>query len=92
MRTRDVSRFDAYFKAGEDEPTFTLLARDRMAPGIIKQWAYTRERLIVMGLKPEADREVIAEARKIARDMEDWYRENRADEISLVDDKLKFNP
>lgn len=91
MQTKDVSKFDAYFKAAEDEPTFTLLARDRAAPTLVKNWAYTRERWIAMGWKPEADRAVVAEARRIAREMEAWYADHRDTSAdSKVDSKLTF--
>jgi hypothetical protein len=34
--------FDAYSKAETDEPFFTLLARDPVAPPLIEAWAYLR--------------------------------------------------
>lgn len=38
----EPSEFDAYQKAQSDEPFFTLLARDPMAPSLIEAWAYLR--------------------------------------------------
>lgn len=38
----DPSQFDAYSKAEENEPVFTLLARDPIAPPLIEAWAYLR--------------------------------------------------
>jgi hypothetical protein len=38
----DPSEFDAYSKAEVDEPSFTLLARDPIAPSLIEAWAYLR--------------------------------------------------
>jgi hypothetical protein len=38
----DPSQFDAYAKAEADEPFFTLLARDPVAPPLIEAWAYLR--------------------------------------------------
>jgi hypothetical protein len=38
----DPSQFDAYSKAEPDEPVFTLLARDPVAPPLIEAWAYLR--------------------------------------------------
>jgi hypothetical protein len=38
----EPSQFDAYQKAAEDEPVFTLLARDPIAPPLIEAWAYLR--------------------------------------------------
>lgn len=40
---------DCYHKAEEGEPTFTLLARDPVAPNIVKLWAALR-----IGDLPEA--------------------------------------
>jgi hypothetical protein len=43
MSTKDdPSQFDAYAKAEADEPVFTLLGRDPMAPSLIEAWAYLR--------------------------------------------------
>jgi hypothetical protein len=38
----EPSQFDAYSKAEADEPSFTLLARDPIAPSLIEAWAYLR--------------------------------------------------
>jgi hypothetical protein len=38
----DPGEFDAYAKAESDEPSFTLLARDPVAPALIEAWAYLR--------------------------------------------------
>jgi hypothetical protein len=38
----EPSQFDAYAKAESDEPSFTLLARDPVAPALIEAWAYLR--------------------------------------------------
>ena len=38
----DPSQLDAYSKAETDEPFFTLLGRDPMAPALIEAWAYLR--------------------------------------------------
>jgi hypothetical protein len=46
---------------------------------MVKQWAYERERDIATGRKPESDRPMIKEARKIAKAMEEWYNEHRAE-------------
>jgi hypothetical protein len=64
--------YDAYQIAMPDEPMFTLLARDSSAPGMVRQWAYERERAIATGLKPEADRAMVEEARAIADAMQRW--------------------
>jgi hypothetical protein len=72
------SKFDGWLKAEPDEPTFTLLARDRRASEMVKQWAYERERDVVTGRKPQGDMEQVREARRIARLMERWYEERQA--------------
>jgi hypothetical protein len=38
----EPSQFDAYSKAESDEPSFTLLGRDPIAPSLIEAWAYLR--------------------------------------------------
>jgi hypothetical protein len=38
----EPSQFDAYSKAEADEPVFTLLGRDPVAPALIEAWAYLR--------------------------------------------------
>lgn len=38
----EPSQFDAYSKAEADEPSFTLLGRDPIAPSLIEAWAYLR--------------------------------------------------
>jgi hypothetical protein len=38
----EPSQFDAYSKAETDEPFFTLLARDPIAPSLVEAWAYLR--------------------------------------------------
>lgn len=72
-----ISKFDGWAKAEPGEPTFTLLARDWRAPNFVKQWAYERERDIAQGRKPETDREMVTEARKVAKAMVEWYEEHR---------------
>lgn len=76
-----TSKFDAWEKAENDEPTFTLLARDRRAPWFVLQWAYERERDIATGKKPESDREQVVEARRIAKAMQEWHHDYRGDRI-----------
>lgn len=54
-----------YDKAGMDEPLFVLRAQDKLAAGIVRQWADLAEQ---GGTKPE----VVAEARQCADEMEAW--------------------
>ena len=57
--------FDCYANAAPDEPMFVLLARDRHAPTLVREWARKRE---VEG----EDAAKIAEARSCADAMEAW--------------------
>lgn len=61
------------------EPSFTLLARDRSAPSMVRQWAFEREREIKNGTKPKGDIVQIENARKIATEMERWREDNEGE-------------
>ena len=61
--------FDCYHEAGDDEPMFVLLARDRQAPALVERWAYIREYL---GTTAPAK---IAEARACAQAMRAYQKE-----------------
>lgn len=89
MTTKQLSLFDCYDRALPDEPTFTLLARDKSAPHMIRQWAYERERQITTGEAPESDREKVEEARNVATGMQVWRLANQGAwrEPSAVQDK-----
>ncbi len=58
-------KFDCYDKAEQDEPMFVLLARDPLAPVLVRIWATLREQL-------HGDAEKIAEGRQCADDMDTW--------------------
>lgn len=58
-------KYDCYEAADDDEPMFVLLARDPMAPDVVRYWAMWRE---LSG----ADAAKVDEARACARAMEDW--------------------
>lgn len=64
--------FDCYANAEPDEPMFILLARDPMAPILVKLWANLRAER-----KPE-DSEQCYEAYECAVAMENWRKENRS--------------
>jgi hypothetical protein len=68
--------YDCYARARQDEPMFTLLARDASAPGMVRQWAYERQREITRGDRPISDAAMVAEARKCADEMEEWRQRN----------------
>lgn len=61
------SRFDALPKAEKDEPYFTLLARDPIAPLLVRQWVAEMQRLSPGHFKA-------FEALEIAADMERWRK------------------
>lgn len=87
--TEFISKFDGWLKAELGEPTFTLMARDFRAAYMVKQWAYERQRDIAMGRKPESDMEQVREAQRVARAMQEWYREHRGEWVAP--EKLNFN-
>jgi hypothetical protein len=59
------SLYDCYAKALPDEPMFILLARDPIAPDLIRQWAEQR-------LEEGEDREKVDEAFACADAMDKW--------------------
>ena len=73
---RNPGRFDGSAMALDDEPQFTLLARDPSAPSRVLQWAYEREREILRGDRPRSDLEMVDEARRVAKQMVAWRIEN----------------
>lgn len=65
---------DCYTKAEPDEPMFVLLARDPLAPELVRLWADRRWR---------ADGErtpKVEEAYTCANDMRDWRKANQQDD------------
>jgi hypothetical protein len=64
--------FDCYHEAALDEPMFVLLARDPMAPAIVRRWAAHRE------LDPGTPPEQVLEALRCADAMEAWYAAHKS--------------
>lgn len=64
-----ASGVPCYDNAGENEPVFVLRAQDTLAPEVVREWAF---RAAHVG----ASREKVAEARKLADEMEDWQIAN----------------
>lgn len=60
-------KFDCYENAAPDEPMFVLLARDPMAPILVRLWADLRAHNAGNPSK-------VAEARTCATAMEEWRR------------------
>jgi len=64
-------KFDCYANAEDDEPMFVLLARDRTAPTIVREWVERRVEEAARGGKVTEDAK-LAEARACADAMETW--------------------
>lgn len=62
-------------KALSDEPFFVLLARDLIAPTVIRAWADRRAQLGVVGDRRQ-DAEQLQEALETADAMEKWREEH----------------
>lgn len=62
--------YDCHANAEHDEPLFTLLARDKHAPALVRQWAIMR----AMEGEPL---DKVREAFKCADDMERWRAHHR---------------
>lgn len=77
MGTRlNPAMFDCYQKALPDEPMFVLLARDKGAPAVVRQWA-TRRAQAFNGGSPTLDQLAqIQEAHHCANAMEQWRSDN----------------
>lgn len=63
-------KFDCYENAAPDEPMFVLLARDPMAPVLVRLWADLREHAVGNPSK-------VNEARDCAIDMEVWRQRQK---------------
>lgn len=61
--------YDCYANALPDEPMFILLARDPIAPSLVRDWASTR-------LNAGESLEKVREALECADAMEEWRNEN----------------
>ena len=56
-------------KCADDETVFVLVARDKLAPDVVKVWA-------LMAESAGAPEEKVAEARELAAAMQSWQRRN----------------
>jgi hypothetical protein len=68
--------FDCHTKALDDEPLFTLLARDPSAPELIEIWAALRLLDIKRGRREASDMMLVEEAMQCASDMCKWRTAN----------------
>lgn len=64
--------YDCYAAAEPDEPMFVLLARDPMAPQLVRNWAMIRAQQVEQGIKPAEDMAKANEAKLCAAQMEQW--------------------
>lgn len=67
------SDFDCYANAEDDEPMFVLLARDKLAPGVVRRWAkrYLKKHTEALTLSPQVLAKHAA-AIQCAKAMEAW--------------------
>jgi hypothetical protein len=64
---------DPCFKAAlPDEPAFVLLARDPLAPALVRMWAAARRVAIAEGARPSSDLSQVEAAERDADDMVRW--------------------
>jgi hypothetical protein len=59
--------FDCYAKLAPDEPYFIVRGQDILAPGVVRRWA-------TLALEAGVDRAKIAEAERVAYDMERYQQ------------------
>lgn len=73
--TKRVERDPCFAKAMPDEPAFVLLARDPMAPILVRLWAQARRVAISEGSRPQSDLPQVQMAELEAEDMVAWRRD-----------------
>lgn len=73
--TRLIESDPCFIKAMDDEPAFVLLARDPMAPALIRLWVAARRVAIAEGARPMSDLTQVEAAEREAEYMETWRRD-----------------
>lgn len=73
---QNPSKFDCAAVALDDEPQFTLLARDPDFAMLVRLWAVRRAAQVETGDRPLADAMQVAEAIRCADEGERWRRDN----------------
>ncbi len=73
-------QYDCYDKAADDEPMFTLLARDPLAPILVDLWAQLRK-------EERGDGPKVVEAELCAKEMRHWKQKQEAGES--VQDRIR---
>ncbi len=76
-------KFDCYENAKPDEPMFIILGRDISGPGNVLFWCLQRARLIMAGVKPGTDIELIEEAYACAIAMVQYKGEKESEVDTL---------
>ncbi len=71
----DPGKFDCYADAQDDEPMFTMLARDPLAAKIVRDWAERYSTMIGCDPLPHQN-DKANEAYAVADSMEKWRREH----------------
>lgn len=75
MGTKNTpSDFDCYDKALPDEPYFCLLARDPLAPMLLRLWADQRRHDVLAGEYDKDDLRMCTEAELTADEMVAWRK------------------
>jgi hypothetical protein len=64
-----------FIKAMDDEPAFVLLARDPIAPALVRLWATARRVAIAEGARPMSDLSQVEAAEREAEHMVQWRRD-----------------
>ena len=68
----DPGNINCLAKAEDDEPIFVLLARDPLAPALVRLWAEARG----LAAREQRDGDKADEAERVADDMERWAAEH----------------
>lgn len=72
MMPRLIEQDPCFKKAMKDEPAFVLLARDPMAPALVRLWAAARRVAVQEGARPFEDLNQVEAAERDAEAMIRW--------------------
>lgn len=91
MPKRLVESDPCFIKAMDDEPAFVLLARDPIAPALVRVWCAARRVMIAEGGRPASDLSQVEAAEREADAMQRWRRDRdgawrRQHSLSFVED------
>ena len=75
MKRRLIESDPCFLKAMDDEPGFVLLARDPLAPALVRLWASMRRAMIDNGGLPMSDLPQVTLAEIEAEKMVNWRRD-----------------